>query len=166
MYAGGHRVVRAALAIVGLRALARGHPLCRLNLLCECKNAIVHVLELLHVWGGAAFFVALKEGAGELDRNFGIHSEIFASFYPRLAFELHSGKLPLAFGSQEHMEETYQRAMSSWPLLNKGVRSKSGRWFQVFEKEGANLPFWGGGGGHGLDLLGLHRRLGLPGRGG
>lgn len=93
-------------------------------------------------WGGAAFFHSLKDAAKELRETFGVASELFQVFYPRIAFEMSGGRIPVSFGSREHAKEVFDAAFAAPPLHRKGTKTKSGRWFQPWEKEKDSMGFW------------------------
>lgn len=98
---------------------------------------------VLHApWGAHANFAVLKEAAGEVFSNFDHRSELFTSYYSAIAFQLHSGKLPTAFGSDEHMQWTWQCCEESWIFKTTGSKTKTGRWFQVFDRNSKALVWW------------------------
>lgn len=94
-------------------------------------------------WGTNAFYNSLKAAAEELFDSWDLSEEIFQVYYPRIAFELSAGRLAPDFGSPHHIDEVFAAARAAWPLHRKGSRTRTGRWFQIFDREKENLPYWG-----------------------
>lgn len=94
-------------------------------------------------FGGSAHFQVLKQSAMQFFASHDSRIELFLAHYEKIAWHMHSGRLPPDYGSQEHVEEIYWRSQAAWPLWQKGVRSKAARWFQVFDRERESLDYWG-----------------------
>lgn len=62
--------------------------------------------------------------------------------YPRIAWQLRRGQVPASMHTAGHMEYIWDVCQECWCFHRKGVRSRSGRWFQVFEQAGHHLPYF------------------------
>ena len=91
---------------------------------------------------GAAFFGVIQGAATELFQEFDHTCALFVHWYPRLSFQLHEGRVPLTYGTDEHMVEVWRMASEAWVLHRKGMKAKLGRWFQVFQRPREQEPCW------------------------
>ena len=56
--------------------------------------------------------------------SFSFDSEMFQNFYLRICFELYHGKLPTAFGPQQHLVQIYEFARPAPPFAKHTTRPR------------------------------------------
>lgn len=80
--------------------------------------------------------------AEEFFTSFDMNCDLFQSFYPAIAWEMHNGDLPLSFGTVQHQALAWDFAREAWPLHQKGARARPSRWFQVTTMRVFRLGAW------------------------
>lgn len=94
-------------------------------------------------WDSASWFGSISEAAAEYFENHTWESELFQQYYGQIAWERSEGVLPHEFGTEEHMQLTYEQARQADVLLKKMSKPAEGRWFQCFSRPVSHESSWG-----------------------
>ena len=104
---------------------------------CANANVWLPILERVVVcnlpsgpWKGGKFFGQIKETGAYMFRHFDHTCAIFQLLFSRIAEELQDR--PIDEGSNEHMMRVWDRISTSKCMTRKGMRVRTGRWYQLF----------------------------------
>ena len=93
-------------------------------------------------FGTKAHFGNMAQAAEQFFANFDMRSDRFQYYYPGISFQLHDGMLPVEYGTAEHMAHIREMCEASRIFASAGTKTKSGRWYQIFEKGHKFQPWW------------------------
>ena len=93
-------------------------------------------------WHGDAFHGTLVDGVRQWHASSTSADPIFRLMYPQIVHDYHGGDLPGDFGSEEHIEATWQWLPMCLGLLKQGMQMKFSRWYQFVDKTLLFAPYW------------------------
>ena len=79
-------------------------------------------------WGGCGHFGKIEDLYNELAANDGWRDEGFVAAYPQMVFDVYGGKAHAAAGTDQDVEEMFERMGSSDLIAKKGLKAVANRW--------------------------------------
>jgi hypothetical protein len=85
-------------------------------------------------WHNCGNFGNLKDAMDQWGRSCTHDDPLFQFMYPKIVRDLHEGRLPEGFGSEEHRLSVWKALPEHIVFLQKGMRTKLNRWYQLLQK--------------------------------